>query len=377
MAEIAKTDIGTTRPVQLCDGKPMIPSMGKVSAGLDGQKTMFKSNWTLLGFQFILDFNFKYFFGLCGPAWGACMYVEGNTSGKNVSLAVSGDEVGAGVINGTMIGLGFAGSIKYYSCWVSKWHWWGPEFACGWNTSNDVNVNIPLDPIKLAIKGYELITGKKPPVQESSEPLPITSNAFSNVQAHGVNDFKSGKFAENGGMLKANPHFAIPINIWNIAVNMDESAAAFSGSAVALNEAMKAMSIKLEFGPSFGLAFPVTVQMSEIYLNGVKYDNLSFSNGIISGTTTGTPPSSITDINVKVSQTTGLDFYFGIFGTISWKEVIKIGGEIGFNMLKTMFGINPETGPFSYDFPNTTGASLAKACGTCGTNTGLYEVVFE
>lgn len=379
MANIVKTDIGTSRPVSICKGKALIPPAA-LNFGVDGTKTIWNTNPNLLAIKLHLDVSFVYFFGFCGPGWGVCMNVEGNTIGNKVNLNVTDDQLTAGLILGASVGLKFDMSSEKYGCWVKEWHWWGPDIACGWGTGLDVSPTLSLDILKLAYESAKLILGKESalkPANKPEEKESVVSSPFG-IQSYGISDLQVGTFADNNGLLKATPVFSIPVNIWSVLVNMDKTSAICGGSAVALNATLKAAHVTIGFGPSFGLAFPVNVKMHEIYLDDVKYANLSVTGNTVSGTTTGTPPTnaSVGNISVRFAESPGIDFYFGIFASVSAFEVFSFAYETGWGLLD-LFGVKASIGPFYENMASTAGRVLTKACDSCGVNNGLREVVFE
>jgi hypothetical protein len=301
------------------------------------------------------------------------MNVEGSTSGQKVNLTVSDDELAAGLVLGASVALNFDVSTQYYSCWVSKWNWWGPSISCGWKTGLDVSPSLSLDLLKLAYEALKLALGKESalkPANKPEEKESVVSSPIS-VQSYGVSDFQSGTFADENGALKASPVFSVPINLWSVICNSNPGAKAF-------NETLKAARISIGFGPSFGLTFPVRVNMHEIYLDNVKYGSLTVSGSTVTGTTTETPPSgaSVGNINVKFSESPGIDFYIGVFASISAFEVFSLAYETGWGLLE-LIGVKPALGPYYFDMASTAGKMLAQACDTCGVNSGLYEVIFE
>ncbi len=373
MANIVKTDIGTSRPASICKGQPLIPAMGALKLGVDGAKTIWSTSPTILALNLHFDVGYAYFFGLCGPGWGVCMNVEGSTSGNNVNLTVTDDELAAGLVLGAAVSLKFDMSAEYYSCWISQWNWWGPSVSCGYNTALDVSPTLSLDIIKLAYEAAKAILKKEPAIKPADKPEDKETVVDSPiaVQSYGVSDFQAGTFGDNDGELQAVPVFSIPVNIWNVLVNSNPA-------AKALNETLKASKISIGFGPSFGLAFPVNVQMHEIYLDNVKYDRLTCVGNAVTGTTDGTPPAgaTISNINVKFAESPGIDFYFGIFASVSAFEVFSLAYETGWGLLD-LIGVRASLGPYYFDMASTAGQVLAKTCNTCGVNNGLYEVIFE
>ncbi len=373
MANIVKTDIGTSRPASICKGLPLIPDMGAVKFGFDGTKTIWTTQPTILALKLNLDVSYSYFFGLCGPGWGICMNVEGSTSGNNVNLTVTDDELAAGLILGASVGLKFDMSAEFYGCWIDHWNWWGPSVSCGYGTVLDVSPTLSLDIIKLAYETAKTILKKEPPLKPADKPEEKEAVVESpiKVQSYGIADFQAGTFGDNDGELAASPVFSIPVNIWSVIVNSDPAARA-------LNETLKAAKISVGFGPSFGIAFPVNVKMHEIYLDNVKYDNLTFSGNQVTGTTTGTPPAgaAVGNINVKFSESPGIDLYFGIFASVSAFEVFSFSYEAGLGLLD-LIGVQASLGPYYFDISGTAGQMLAKSCDVCSINSGMYDVVFE
>lgn len=411
MADIARTEIGTSYPVSICKGLPIYPKGIYLPYGVDGQGTLFNKSATVLGMTFSVGAQFSYFFGICGPGWGTRMVLNnGSTSGQDVSFTVDGDELVAGMTWGASLGLSFEFGLESKYCWVSKWWGWVPlEWKCALKTEWKIPAKFELDllmMVKLAMAAIisAKYANKVMPEDEVGDVLVdifIASTIEPNI--FGIADYAEGSYHDNRGVMRANPKLEFPVNIWDLIVLLAEqvvaggtataatgfgaAAAAVAAVIVGFAKLLKFATIEIGFGPSFGIVFPVSVKVNKIFLNNVEYSENVYYNydaKELRGTTTGTPPTSIMDINVEFAQSPGIDFYIGVFANASIFLVFSVAFEAGLNIVEAM-GLNlnfatfnqtlPKDAEVGSSFPNVL--SINKGCAPCGTGAELYEVVFE
>lgn len=391
MATIPITDVGTSRPADIChtNAQPLIWP-GNLKLGVKRSGPIWNGDWTILAFKIKLNVGYQFFLGVCGPGWGACMKLEGETTGDNISLAVTDDQIEAGLALGATVGLSFSLDTEYYSCWITKWNWWGPSVSCGWNNLfSELNIGgLNLDLIKMVYEILKALLGKEPAVKPTKkDPPKVVDNPIS-VQSYGILDGQSNTYnsafwwnSKKAGELRAEPVFSVPINLWHALVLADTSSAVCGGSAVAIDKAIKAAKGQLGFGPSFGLKFPVTVKVNEVHLNGTaKYKDMTYNttSGRLTGVRyEGTAPATVSSVKVKFAQSPGVDLAIGLFASFTLLECISLSWEGSLGVLG-LLGINVSAGPFYYTSgPHTAGTNLSKTCGSCSIDTGMYEVAFE
>ena len=366
MLNIPETVIATSDPLSICNGFALFPALGTLRTGYVGTGmagTIFSiSNEQILLFRLSASATYEVVFGLCGPAYAAKLALEGSTDNKTLELTVVEDELQAGILFG--LSLKFAFNIKLDTIQL-KWVWdgWNSHFTSTWNQLANFQINFDLDVIELI---YELI--KEGFSEEGEETVikkvPVLSKSL--IGSWGMYDERSGSFASNGGEMVATPTLNLPIDITPMIEPVAE-----------LNLALKVLFSRLSFGPLIGIQMPVTVKMKTVTLDSTKYSNLTFADGKMGGTTTGTDPSNPTKLSVELDHTAGFDLAFGIFLNLNLVKLFNVGFSTTWPLLKTL-GIQPNAGPYANNLSNTIGKKTGKACSECGTgNAGVFDVIFE
>lgn len=366
MLNIPETVIATSDPLSICNGFALFPALGTLRTGYVGTGmagTIFSiSNEQILLFRLSASATYEVVFGLCGPAYAAKLALEGSTDNKTLELTVVEDELQAGILFG--LSLKFAFNIKLDTIQL-KWVWdgWNSHFTSTWNQLANFQINFDLDVIELI---YELI--KEGLSEEGEETVikkvPVLSKSL--IGSWGMYDERSGSFASNGGEMVATPTLNLPIDITPMIEPVAE-----------LNLALKVLFSRLSFGPLIGIQMPVTVKMKTVTLDSTKYSNLTFADGKMGGTTTGTDPSNPTKLSVELDHTAGFDLAFGIFLNLNLVKLFNVGFSTTWPLLKTL-GIQPNAGPYANNLSNTIGKKTGKACSECGTgNAGVFDVIFE
>src|SRR5438105_593608 len=98
MATIKPTVIGTSDPIDLCKGFYLFDGGSKrvQQLGYRTSRSLLETNPELLAWRFEMDAGFTFFAGVCGPGYAIRFEAEGETSGDEIQLNVSNDEIAAG-----------------------------------------------------------------------------------------------------------------------------------------------------------------------------------------------------------------------------------------------------------------------------------------
>src|SRR5579871_4580205 len=115
--------IGTSNPLNLCEGLPLLPSLGALRAGITGasrSETLFDIGFTALWVRIKASAYYSWGFGLCGPSIGFLspnVDVLRENVGNRGRLTLTfneGLEMQAGLFVGASVGFGLTLSVQLF-----------------------------------------------------------------------------------------------------------------------------------------------------------------------------------------------------------------------------------------------------------------------
>lgn len=364
MAQIATTLIETPNAPDLCGGFALFPKLSAFSSpahNIISGNIISINNQTILLWNITANAGYSLVTGICGPSYAIKMDLAGTAANNTVTLNVSNDELAAGVYFGVNLNFNLSLTLKQYELnWV--WAGWHSHFASSWNTVANEKLTLTIDPIHILIDYITEQLGDVVSFDPITPPIPTTTLTSS----WGMYDDQKGTFAANKGTMKVSPSFDMSIDVSDM---IEETQA--------LNEALKVFLSSLSFGPTIGVAMPVTVNMNKISLDGTDFTGLTFANGAVTGHTTGTAPAAPTKITVGLDHTPSFDLELGLFVNLNLVKLWNIGYSIAWPVL-SLLGIDTSLATGHNTLSGNIGSSVAKACSSCSTETaGLFDVIFE
>lgn len=364
MAQIATTLIETPNAPDLCGGFALFPKLGAFSSpasNITAGNIISINNQTIFLWNITANAGYKLVTGICGPSYAIKMDMEGTAANNTVTLNVSNDELAAGVYFGVNLDFNLSLTLQQYELnWV--WAGWHSHLVSSWNTVANEQLTLTIDPIGILIDFITKQLGDVVSFDAIDPPIPTTQLTSS----WGMYDDQKGTFAANKGIMKVSPSFDISIDVSDM---IEET--------MALNEALKVFLSSLSFGPTIGVAMPVTVEMNKISLDATDFTGLTFANGTVNGQTTGTAPATPTKLTVGLDHTPSFDLELGLFVNLNLVKLWNIGYSISWPILG-LLGINTSLATGHNTLSSNIGSTAAKACSSCGTpNAGIFDVIFE
>ncbi|CAN5442650.1 hypothetical protein BH11ARM2_BH11ARM2_25650 [soil metagenome] len=334
MATIASTTLGTSDPVNLCEGFALFPALGTVRAGIqvnNTSKPLFSASPQFLMWKFNADASYGIYFGICGPSYGFRYDAQGSTSNGTISLSVANDQAAGGLIAGLNIGIDATITVQKLSInWV--WDGWNSHFATNWNTAWNFTPEIDVDLIGLILTVILYINDQQ---GDNKNQLLSKVNSISPnlLGSYGFYDQKSNQLASNNGQMSFEPALLIPINLAN-----------FIPPLIDINKSLAVIWGGFGFGPQFGISIPTTVQVNDFTVDTSTYNSLSWDGSSVTGTG-GTEIASPMNLGCGVAHTPGFDIQFGAWAQVYLLKLFEIGFSTSVDILN-LLGITVKIGTY-------------------------------
>jgi hypothetical protein len=348
MATLAKTELGTTDPLDICFGIDMIPPFA-IDVGYEKNGNIFNVSINLFVVKLEASASYAVFVGMCGPRYAIKVFLEGatgpTTGGSNLSLVASNDGIDAGLLFG--IDVTFSINFQIANAdfhWV--WDGWHSHISRSWNNLVNVNFSVSIDLFSILIEIIKKALGK----EEGTTFKQVTNVIPSLSQAYGFFASSNDNFA-NGPYAQATPELTLPINI--VPFLEDTPLAPI----YALDESLSVIWGGFALGPQIGLGTPVKVQMKSVTVGSATYTGISNSGGNISGTSTSAADPNPTTMAIDFQHTTGFILTGGFFAQAWALKIFSVGLSINIDLLG-LFGIQINAGPFDTTKSNTIGQNL-------------------
>jgi len=352
MANIAKTEIGTTDPLDICFGIDMIPPFA-IDVGYEKNGNIFSFGFSLLVIKIDVSASYALFVGMCGPRYAIKVFLEGETSntanGSTLALTASNDGMDAGLLFGIDAQFSVQCVIQNADFhWV--WDGWHTHISRSWNNLVNVNLQVNLDLIGIIITAIQKALDDDEGVlfKQVTNVIPDLAQAWG-FFATSENNFSKGPYAE------ATPVITFPINLVPFTEEIP-----IVDVLYALDQTLGASWGGFALGPQIGLGTPVKVQMKDITVGNVDYTGITNTNGSITGTSTSAADASPTTMAVNFEHTTGFILTGGLFAQIWALKIFSLGLSVNLDML-ALFGIQINAGPFQTTKSNTIGANLSSS----------------
>jgi hypothetical protein len=345
MATIPSTVLGTSDPVDLCKGFALFPAIGNPRIGIsvsDSTKPLFSVSPSLLVWKLNAQASFGIRFGICGPAYGFRLNAAGSTSGQNLSLNLSNDQINCGMILGLDAGVNFIITVQQLNIsWV--WDGWNSHIKTSWETVVNTNIALDFDLLGTVLAVILYINDES---EDKNQLLANLGTYIPNlIGSWGFYDAESDEIGDNG-QLSAEPAITVPINLANFVPQLQE-----------LNKSLAVVWGGFGIGPSIGVSIPTTVSITNIQLDSATFNNVTVSNGVLTGSTTDTIPESPTTISMGVQHNPNFDFQVGFWAQFYILKILNIGFSYTFDVLE-LLGIRISLGKYNNTVSSTVGGGI-------------------
>jgi hypothetical protein len=355
MANISKTELATSDPLDLCKGFALFPN-GAARAGISSGNTaatVMSKSAKITAWKGSFSLGYRALVGVCGPSYAVKFALEGEASGKQLDLRVSEDAMQAGFF----VGLTFELPIRAR---LEEWkpdHWYTP-WKGHWHDAGSASVTPRVDVLGALIYVLQKVLDS------------ATLNAVNNlvpglIGSWGFVGSAPGSFVAGGGSLTAKPAMNIPVNILPYLPDVGE-----------VDQALSDVGVKLATGPNFGLKVPTVVRIHQVDLDDTTFGDPRWDSRGFTASSSSDAPADPSTMKVKVAHTPHLSFLLGWFGSASLVKLFRVSGSVNIDILG-LLGIDIELGTYYNDLQNQVGRGFAAACAECGAEAPRVEVVFE
>lgn len=396
--QFSTTALGTSNPIDLCDGRPLFPSLGQVQRFRRRETTSVgTSSFSIGRYRFVFTAFYGYFFGFCGPSVAGYLEVEGtlNPANERLSLTFSNDELAAGLLAGATVTVGFSGAVRGRKIvafkkrvktifgrtryrWRFRWETFFKEFG----SSTDIEL------VEILFTIIEFIIGRQARNAEKkgspNDPPEVRRRKRREVGESRTADFPSASittvaldltaYAENpfsevkSPKATVTPRFRVDLDLIPLVLN---GVVPGLGSVVV---GLAGIGLGVSVGPSFGFEVPVEFTLHTIQLtDGPNIAVYSLSNRTGSDPFTniprtgGTFVSNPTGVGLTIRHNPTFDILFGVFYSVTCFKWFSKSARREFGVLGLM-GITVDAGTFSNTYSNAAGSSTLAAA---------PEIIFE
>jgi hypothetical protein len=359
MAKIAPTRIGTSYPIDICDGVALFPKLGALQVGESfshgNEKDILKKNRKrILLWRFNYHVQYVFITGICGPSYAATLVLDGDINDTAVSLNVSEDEAAAGVFMGMSVQFPITFGVESGSPrWSLKKGW-----SVKWKKSFTVNKRPEIDILDLLVKlirkimeerrkSNEIKKGKElegEPKENEKEKDEKKKKPKVSVSSWAIFDSIKGQYgAKEAGEMAPEPTLTITVNIVPMFAELE-----------AVDKTLKALWGGLSLGPKFHFIVPVHIRMKRIVIDGSEVAGLSFQGRTVTGALPA-PNDDPKDLHVELDHQTGLTFGTSFFLSVSVCKCFSFNPETGMLRLDALFGWEIKTPSHCTGFRNDIG----------------------
>lgn len=359
MVDIAKTELATSDPLDLCKGFALFPALGAVRAGISsGQHggTILSKSANLLLLRGNFSFAYEVLLGVCGPSYAIKFDLEGTGSAQQIDMKVSSDSMWAGFFVGFTIQFPMSGKVQYWK----PGHWYSP-WKGHWHDIGSFSIDPRIDLLGVILFAIIKILGSDSALAKINNFLPGL------VGSWGFTGYNSTNFVAGDGTMTAEPVMNIPINILPLIPAVGE-----------IDETLSEIGLKIASGPNIGIGIPVHTSITKVDLDGNAYEGLSWNSSGFTASGASDVPSSPSKMTVQVTHTPNLTFLIGWFASASLFKLFRISATLNFDVLGIL-GLSIKLGTYNNDLTNTVGTLGVDSCNTCGAQAQAspVKVIFE
>lgn len=311
MATIAKTKVGTSNDASICDGFalfPSRPSQRALKLGWDKRGTIFSINPSISVFKLSASADWTAMAGLCGPGYGWSADFKGSVGSSGLDLTISNDKLQAGFFFGLKFELGFSLAITSF-----------------WKTVASAGASVALDPLEWVLK-WLLGRGS----DKRKKKLDKVDNLFPGlIGSWGMVDASDGDFSSGNRETTLRPELKIKIGLNN-----------FFAALKAIDEALDKVWGGFNTGPYVSFAYPTTVKLNLIKVDGSAYSDLDLIGNRITGKGGPAPGSSVKTLRIQTAHKVGFGMGVGWWLSFSACKVFSFDFEVDLPLDNLFDGMN-------------------------------------
>lgn len=373
---IEDTWIGTSDPLNICNGLALFPPFPDIGAGVhftQDTHALIDKSLQILAFRGQATIDWGVFFGLCGPGIAISMHTDGRIQDNRLAINVKNDDTIGGYSFGTNASVGFSLSAKIY-----KLHWQGWHLKGSWNAVLNASLALSFDFLKLAFDVIAAALGLETLIQKVEPVKPALTSSLSMLGE------SEDAFTVNQGVITVHPKFLVPFNIWTLVVALAAAGevtgvlTAPSTVILAFDKLMNVTCSSIGCGPTLGVEVPVRVEIDSITIDKAEFkktevDKFGTWHGVTDSTDIPTDPKKMA---VKLAHTAGFDFRMGLYAEVQILELFHAGVSIDTAIL-ALLGVQPQTGAFYQTLTSDIGQQFgSSSCSQCSASMEPVEVEF-
>jgi hypothetical protein len=305
--------IGTSDPVDICQGLPLYPGLGTARVGASGavrSQKLFDVSASILIARIKIGSYASWGVGVCGPAIGFLspnVDVLRENVGNEGRLTLTFNEglvMEAGLFVGMSIGFGLNASLQVYGpkTWFKPW-------TLAWQDAFSIDFGFSVDFVSLLFELIQFLLSKNSNSSIAPDSRNRLRDALPDLKRTYAMVDGAGDSSTIEPDLSATPKLVLPFNLAN-----------YFAPFKAINDGLSKICGEISFGPSLHLQFPVTFNFSEFTMVGglaggagsAEYGKVIYSGNQIraTGGTRFNPDAKPTRLISHVTYETG--FALGI-----------------------------------------------------------------
>ena len=356
MATIPRTKVGTSDPLNICDGVAIWPQLGSFDAGINianRTQSLINSANQILIWKYDVYFYYNLQVGLCGPAWATYVDVGGSADANGLDMTIYDDSTAAGFFLGAIFTLGLRGALSQLVVHVTCSHW-HPRVYTTWDTRLRFDLAVSIDFIKIIMS---LIQGETDgEVEDEGDAIGMSSVSMYKMM--------SNRFNSGDGTFTIEPLLNFPIDILPYIPAFGE-----------VIEACDDIGAKIKSGPMISLGLPVAMSIDQVMFDDHSYSSLTFNNGRVTSSTVQAD-STGNEVQLEFKWTPSIDLRVGWFASFSLWSLFNFGANYTYSITE-LLGINTSTGTYTHTLGNTAGSAVLSSARPEGPPTKLAQVVFH
>jgi hypothetical protein len=357
MADIAPTRIGTSYPIDICDGVALFPALGALQVGEsfshgDPVYILKPVKKRILLWRFAGKVRYEFITGICGPSYAATVVLAGKVDDTEVSLTVSQDEAAAGVFIGMTVLFPISFAVESGSPRWSLKHGWSVK----WKKAFSISPTPKIDILDLLIKLIRKLMKEKKKSSDIKDGKKLEGDPKENkekkdkkkpkvsVKSWAIFDSIKDQYGKRApGELTPEPTLTIVVNLVPLFPDLE-----------AIDKGLKALWGGLSLGPKFHFIVPVHIQFKRIAIDGTPVEGITFDGKSITGSLPA-PVDGAGELHAEVDHETGLTFGISFYLSVSICKCFSFDPETGMLRLDDLFGWEIKTDAYCTGFRNKIG----------------------
>jgi len=313
--------IGTSDPINLCEGLPLIPRLGTARAGATGaarSEKLFDIGITILFTRINASSYYSWGFGVCGPAIG---FLSPNVDvlrdnvgnrGRMTLTFNEGLEMQAGLFVGAFAGIGLTLHVQLYL----PRPWWR-VWSFAWQDAFAINVGYTIDLLSLLVQLIQHMLSRNSKASFAVDNANRLRDALPDLRQTFAMVDSAGSRNTVDEVLTATPQLTLPFNLVN-----------YFPPLKALNDGLAKIAGEISVGPSLLIQFPVDFRFTKFTVEGglegrgqndsADYGGIDYNGKVLTATgptrfEPGVKPSKVTShVHYESRFALGLSVHFKV-----------------------------------------------------------------